>query len=88
MSGGIEEVFELEKIINKEDFWNILVNAHKKNSVIGCNIHVKLICFKYFNVDPNFIFVNKTKDKRQEQIWFRERFDFFLKNKNSTLRFS
>ena len=48
MSGGIEEVFNLKEIrrtlngsrneIDHHQFWNVLVNARKKQSVIGSNI--------------------------------------------------
>ncbi len=48
MSGGIEEVFNLKEIrrtlngsrneIDHRQFWNVLVNARKKQSVIGSNI--------------------------------------------------
>ncbi len=52
MSGGIEEVFNLKEIrrtlngsrneIDHRQFWNVLVNARKKQSVIGSNIDLLL----------------------------------------------
>ncbi len=51
MSGGIEETYNLKEIRNfrtkdlknpdHNTFWNILIKARQKSSVIGCNIDVK-----------------------------------------------
>ena len=54
MSGGIEEIFDLKQIrrtlnssvrnvddkLNHNQFWEVLINARKKQSVIGSNIEV------------------------------------------------
>ncbi len=56
MSGGIEETYNLANFrhsvspfsskqssskLNAESFWNIIVAARRKKSVIGCNIELK-----------------------------------------------
>jgi hypothetical protein len=54
MSGGIEETYSLINMRNSlsfgrssatkldyESFWNILIAARRKSSVIGCNIELK-----------------------------------------------
>ena len=54
MSGGIEEIFDLRDIkrslrgspvdkdkLDHNSFWEVLLNARKKQSVIGSNIEVK-----------------------------------------------
>ena len=54
MSGGIEEIFDLKQIrrtlnssvrnvddkLNHNQFWEVLINARKKKSVIGSNFEV------------------------------------------------
>jgi hypothetical protein len=50
MSGGIEETYNLVNMrysrasapkLDHDSFWNILITARKKSSVIGCNIELK-----------------------------------------------
>ena len=66
MSGGVEETFDLKILkqnkstlltsvngfpcINDDIFWDILLNAKKKCSVIGCSIEVNgQVSFYFFN---------------------------------------
>jgi hypothetical protein len=67
MSGGLEETFNLSKMDSKEknNFWSILFQAHRKGSIAGCSIKVcqpgfriaknLLIIYFKFQSDPNVV---------------------------------